>query len=76
MLQTINGIDFLLAFVILILIVWVRILNTIEGDLRNEIKERIRLRNLEYAEWKALVAELRDCSNQIDTCTMYECNCI
>jgi hypothetical protein len=41
MLQTINGIDFLLAFVILILIVWVRILNTTESNLRYEIKERI-----------------------------------
>ena len=76
MLQTINGIDFLLAFVILILIVWVRILNTIEDEVRNELKEVKRLSNLARAEWIALVAELRDCSNQMDTCTMYECNCI
>lgn len=75
MLQTINGIDFLMAFIILALVIWVRILNEVEKDLRYQLKEVKRMSNLARAEWKELVAELRGCTNPMDKCTMYECYC-
>jgi len=45
-------------------------------QLHEEIRNRINLRNLEVNALKDYIYELRDCYNQYDKCTIWECNCI
>lgn len=46
------------------------------NKLKAEKSELIKLRNLEVKELREVIRELRDCTNQFDKCTVWECNCI
>ena len=73
-----------MMFTVFCIMAWIIIEEGDRADnLQREKSELIKLRNIEVGVMRAeikdrdeVIRELRDCSNQNDQCTIWECNCI